>query len=53
MITQSAPHLSRVPALALRCTATLAIVLLYVPWIAQPHIRYDDVNFLDQVSNVE
>ena len=36
----------RLPALALGVAASLAVVLLYVPWITAPQIRYDDVNFL-------
>ena len=37
---------ARVPAFALGCAASLAVVLLYIPWITEPHIRYDDFNFL-------
>lgn len=36
----------RLSILGLGGAATLAVVLLYAPWIAEPHIRYDDVNFL-------
>ncbi|HJR58433.1 MAG TPA: hypothetical protein VJ813_03505 [Vicinamibacterales bacterium] len=36
----------RKSALALGGAATLAVALLYAPWIAEPHIRYDDFNFL-------
>lgn len=33
-------------ALALGSVASLAVLLLYVPWIAEPHLRYDDFDFL-------
>ena len=32
--------------LLLACAASLAVVALYAPWIAQPHLRYDDFGFL-------
>jgi len=36
----------RIPAVLLGCLATLAVPLLYLPWILEPHIRYDDFDFL-------
>ena len=36
----------RIPAVLLGCLATLAVPLLYLPWIIEPHIRYDDFDFL-------
>lgn len=44
--TRTRPHRSRLTTLALGCLATLAVVGLYAPWVAAPHIRYDDFNFL-------
>ena len=44
--TGGAPRPPRLSVLALGCAATLAVALLYAPWIAEPHIRYDDVKFL-------
>jgi hypothetical protein len=41
-----APRPFRLSVFTLGCAATLAVVLLYAPWIAEPHIRYDDFNFL-------
>jgi len=51
MVTRAVPSValrrpSGLPEFALGCTATLALVLLYAPWIAKPHIRYDDFSFL-------
>jgi hypothetical protein len=43
---RGAPRAARLPALALGCLATFAVTLLYAPWISDPHIRYDDFNFL-------
>jgi hypothetical protein len=37
---------ARLPALALGAAASLAVVVLFLPWLAAPQIRYDDVNFL-------
>lgn len=34
------------PAWVLGCVATVAVGVLYAPWIIEPHIRYDDFNFL-------
>jgi hypothetical protein len=44
--TSGAPRPPRVSAIALGCAAILAVALLYAPWIANPHIRYDDFDFL-------
>ena len=43
---------ARLPAFALGGAASLAVVLLYVPWITAPHIRYDDFNFLTKSRTV-
>jgi hypothetical protein len=40
------PRAPRLGTLVLGAAATLAVVLLYWIWIAEPHIRYDDFNFL-------
>jgi hypothetical protein len=37
---------ARLPAFALGTAASLAVVLLFLPWITAPQIRYDDFNFL-------
>ena len=37
---------SRAWTIALGCAASLALLLLYAPWIRQPSPRYDDFNFL-------
>ncbi len=36
----------RIPALIVGGLATLAVPLLYAPWLLVPHIRYDDFAFL-------
>ena len=41
-----APRSSRWMAFVLGCAASAAVALLYTPWIAEPHIRYDDFDFL-------
>jgi hypothetical protein len=41
----SAPG-ARIPPYVVGCLATLAVPLLYSPWISAPHIRYDDFAFL-------
>jgi hypothetical protein len=38
--------------MALGVAAMLAVALLYAPWIADPHIRYDDFNFLTKSRTV-
>lgn len=37
---------SGIPTLAVGFLAVLAVFWLYLPWIVEPHIRYDDFNFL-------
>jgi len=46
MTSETGPRHATMAALAVGLAATLATVVLYAPWIAQPHIRYDDFNFL-------
>lgn len=37
---------SRAWTIALGCAASLALLVLYSPWIREPSVRYDDFNFL-------